>query len=69
MKIRASISVIDVRSGDWSMLSPEPVDDSALTRSPRRNVADQKLVESLKERAYTTAAEELLRQYSEIAVK
>jgi hypothetical protein len=67
MRLRLKLALVDVRSGDWAMLSPEPVDDSKISRSPRRNVADQKLVESLKQRAYTSGAKELLRQYAEIA--
>jgi hypothetical protein len=67
VRIRLKLALIDVRTGDWAVLSPEPVEDSAVSRSPRRNVADQKLVESLKERAYTAGAKELIRQYSELA--
>jgi hypothetical protein len=68
MRLRLKLALVDVRTGDWAMLSPEPVDDSTISRSPRRNVADQKLVESLKQRAYVTGAKELLRQYAEFAV-
>jgi hypothetical protein len=67
MRLRLKLALVDVRTGDWAMLSPEPMDDSRISRSPRRNVADQKLVESLKQRAYTAGAKELLREYSEIA--
>jgi hypothetical protein len=67
MRIRLKLALVDVRTGDWSVLSPEPVDDSRISRSPRREVADRKLVESLKQRAYEIAAKELLRQYSDIA--
>jgi hypothetical protein len=68
MRLRLNLALVDVRTGDWAMLSPEPVEDSKISRSPRRNVADQKLVESLKQRAYSAGAKELLRQYAEIAV-
>src|SRR4029077_1568361 len=68
MRIRLKLALVDVRTGDWAVLSTEPVDDSAVSRSPRRNVADQKLVETLKQRAYTAGAKDLLRQYSEMAV-
>jgi hypothetical protein len=67
MRIRLKMALVDVRTGDWAVLSSAPVEDSRLSRSPRRNVADQKLVESLKERAYVAGAKDLLRQYSEIA--
>ena len=67
MRIRLKLALIDVRTGNWAVLSPEPVDDSSISRSPRRTVADQKLVETLKQRAYVAGTKELLRQYSTIA--
>src|SRR5262245_9729792 len=44
VRIRLKLALIDVRTGDWAVLSPAPVEDSAVSSSPRRNVADQKLV-------------------------
>jgi len=67
MRIRLKMALVDVRTGDWAMLSPEPIDASRMSVSPRRNVSDQKLVESLKRQAYAAGTKELLRQYSEIA--
>jgi hypothetical protein len=67
LRIRLKLALIDVRTGDWAVLSPEPVQDSAISTSPRRNVTDQKMVEDLKERAYTAGAKELIRQYAEMA--
>lgn len=67
MRIRLKLALIDVRTGDWAVLGSEPVEAARLTVSPRRGVTDRKLVDTLKERAYTAGAKELLRQYSEIA--
>jgi hypothetical protein len=69
MRLRLKMAVMDVRTGDWAVLSPEPVDDAAMSVSPRRGAADQKLVEKLKQRAYTAAARELVRQYSDAVVQ
>ncbi|HKW27994.1 MAG TPA: aminopeptidase [Verrucomicrobiae bacterium] len=68
MRIRLKMALVDVRTGDWAMFSPSPVEASRISISPRRNVADQKLVESLKQRAYSTGIQELLRQYSEVSM-
>jgi hypothetical protein len=67
MRIRIKMALVDVRTGDWAVLSSTPAEDSKISRSPRRNVADQKLVEELKRQAYAAGVKELLRQYSEIA--
>lgn len=68
MRVRLKLAVVDVRTGDWALLSPDAVEDARLSVSPRRGVADQKLVEDLKQRAYAAGAKELVRRYSEIAV-
>jgi hypothetical protein len=68
MRVRLKMALVDVRTGNWSVLSPAPVDDARLSTSPRRGVADQKLVENLKQKAYAAGAKELLRQYSDIAL-
>lgn len=69
MRVRLKMALVDVRTGNWSVLSPAPVDDARLSTSPRRGVADRKLVENLKQKAYATGAKELLRQYSDIALR
>jgi hypothetical protein len=66
MRIRLKLALIDVRTGDWAVLSPEPIDSAKLSWRPRRGVADRGLVESLKQRAYAAGAKELLLQYSRI---
>jgi hypothetical protein len=49
LRIRLKLALVDVRTGGWSVLSPPSFDSQALSVSPRRAVADQKLVERLKE--------------------
>lgn len=69
MRIRLKLALVDVRTGDWTVLSPDAIEASKLSVSPRRAVADQKLVESLKQKAYESGAKELLSRYTEIATK
>ena len=68
MRIRLKMALVDVRTGNWAMFSPTPIEASRISILPRRNVADPKLVEGLKQRAYAAGIKELLRQYSEVAV-
>ena len=65
VRIRLKLALVDVRTGDWSVLSPTPFDSHAMSVGPRRAVADQKLVERLKNQAYGASVEELMRTYSD----
>lgn len=69
MRIRLKLALVDVRTGDWAVLSPSALEDSKTSVSPRRDVADQKLVERLKLKAYEAGAKELLSRYAELAAK
>ena len=69
MRIRLKLALVDVRTGDWSVLSPNSFEDSRISRSPRRGVADQKLVESLKRQAYESGTKELVEGYADIAAR
>ncbi|MGC3956663.1 MAG: aminopeptidase [Verrucomicrobiota bacterium] len=69
MRIRLKLALVDVRTGDWTVLSPNAIEASKLSVSPRRAVADQKLVEHLKQQAYESGAKELLSRYAEVAAK
>jgi len=68
LRLRLKLALLDVRTGNWTVLSPEPIDAAAISCSPRRGVADRKLVEDLKQRAYAATALELIRQYSDVAI-
>jgi len=63
MRIQLKVALIDVRSGSWSVFSPQAFDDKKISISPRREVADQKLVQQLKEKVYENAARELTQAY------
>ena len=64
MRIKLKVAVVDVASGSWSVFSVQPSELSQWNRRPRRAVADQKLVELLKAKAYELAANELVNSYA-----
>lgn len=68
MRIRLKIAVIDVRSGNWSVLTPEAFDDSRISASITRGAKDQKQVEMLKTKAYEAAVKGLVQRYSQVAL-
>jgi hypothetical protein len=65
MRIRLKVAIIDVRSGSWSVFSPEPFDNRKVSVTPRREVVDQKQVELLKKKAYEASVTELVRMYAD----
>src|SRR2546430_4143573 len=48
------VALIDVRTGNWSIFSPKPFQDSRISRSPRREAADQVQVERLRSEEHTS---------------
>jgi len=64
MRIRLRMVVVDVRTGSWSMFSPEVFDDAALSASINRGTSDQDQVERLKGAAYKAAVIQLAAQFS-----
>lgn len=69
MRIQLKMALIDVRTGNWSLLSPPPPPDSErLSTRHGRGATDQKQVESLKAAAYKDGVAALVRSYSEIPV-
>lgn len=60
MRIRLRIAVLDVRTGNWTMLTPAAFEDKKISTRGRREAADQKQVEALKKRAYEAGAKEVL---------
>jgi hypothetical protein len=63
MRIRLKIAMVDVASGSWSVFSAEPLESKSWSISPRREVADQKQVEAIKQKAYELAAQGLVKAY------
>jgi hypothetical protein len=64
MRIRLKLALIDVRSGNWSVLSPEAFDDSRMSTSLGRGAKDQKQVELLKAKAYEASVKDLIQQFA-----
>jgi hypothetical protein len=65
MRIRLKVAMVDVRSGNWTIFSPQPFDDARMSVSPRRDVVDRKQIERLKKKAYEASSQELVRPYSQ----
>ncbi len=63
-RIRLKIAVVDVPTGNWTVFSAQPIELKSWSVRPRREVADQKQVESLKRQAYELAARDLIATYS-----
>lgn len=68
MRIRLKLALIDVRSGNWTVMSPEAFDDARMSTSLRRAAKDQQQVELLKAKAYEASVKELVTRYSPINV-
>jgi len=64
MRIRLKVAVVDVKSGQWDMFSPEPFQDTAASARFTRESSDQGQVALLKTKAYEAAAEDLMKRYS-----
>jgi hypothetical protein len=64
MRIQLKAALIDVESGRWSMIIPDPIDDSAISSGLTRVRSDQNQVVELKRRAYSTLASELARYFT-----
>ena len=63
MRLRLKIAMVDVATGSWSVFSAEPLETRSWSVKPRREVADQKQVEAIKEKAYELAARDLISAY------
>jgi hypothetical protein len=60
MRIRVKVAVVDVATGNWTILTPKPFEDRTFTVSPRREVNDRKQIETLKTKAYAAGAKEIV---------
>jgi hypothetical protein len=56
LRIRLKAIVMDVESGNWTMVAPAPIEDSALSAMVTRETSDQKQVEELKRAGYRALA-------------
>lgn len=63
MRIRLKLALIDVRSGNWTVMSPEAFDDARLSTSLHRAAKDQQQVELLKAKAYEASVKDLVERF------
>ena len=64
MRIRLKVALVDVRTGNWSLFSPEPFSHQAVSARLGRERSDQAQVNRLKEQAYAAAARDVLKMYA-----
>jgi hypothetical protein len=62
LRIRIKMAVVDVKTGSWTVLSPEPLEEKAWSASSRRAAVDQKKVEAMKAKAYEMTVARLMSQ-------
>jgi len=62
MRIRLKLALIDVRTGNWRVVAPEPFTDKAWSTGFTRDSSDQKQVELLKRRAYEAGVKLLAKE-------
>jgi hypothetical protein len=63
MRIRLTMAIIDVRTGQWDTYSPEPILDEAMSNQHGRAASDQRQVMLLKAQAYKAAADAIALRY------
>jgi hypothetical protein len=64
MRIRLKVALVDVKSGQWEMFSPEPFEDVDFSARGGRAAADQAQVALLKDKAYRAAVTQLFDRFS-----
>jgi len=64
MRIHLKVAMVDVRSGRWTMLSSQAFEDKAHSNRLNREASDLKQVEKLKQLAYASAAEDMVKGYA-----
>ena len=63
MRIRLKAILLDAASGRWAMLTPEPLEETLRSAQISREQADQKQVESLKQKGYHALMNLLVAKY------
>jgi hypothetical protein len=64
MRVRLKVAVVDVKTGQWDMFSPEPFQDMSTSARYSRESSDQGQVALLKKQSYQAAAEDLVKRYA-----
>ena len=65
MRIRLKLALVDVKTGNWDLFAPEPIEDRAISSMLNREKADQGQVELLKRKAYPAAVRALEARYAQ----
>ena len=63
MRIRLKFAVIDVKTGNWQLFQPKPVEEEFFSSIMNREDKDQEKVIELKKLVYKKAAEELHKKF------
>jgi hypothetical protein len=63
MRIRLVAAIVDVRSGQWETVVPEPFEDSSISNAQIREASDQEQVQALKAKGYKALAEAIAAKY------
>ena len=64
MRIRLKVAVIDVKTGQWEMFTPEPFEDVDSSGRYARVSSDQSQVTILKGKGYVAAVDDLVKRYA-----
>jgi hypothetical protein len=64
MRIRLKVAVIDTRSGQWEIFTPDDHEDDAISANYTRASSDQTQVAILKEKAYASTSEDFVKRYA-----
>jgi len=64
MRIRLKLILVDVRSGQWTMIAPEPISSHSISGRSRREQADQHQVAELKQAGYAALVDEFVEEFS-----
>lgn len=64
MRIRLKFAIIDVKTGQWDLYVPEPMEDDTISASLNRRSSDQGQVALLKDAGYKAGATGLFTRYS-----
>lgn len=64
MRIRLKAAIVEVKSGNWTMLTPAAFENEALSTRQSREKSDQQQVTKLKAKGYAALAQDLVRSLS-----
>jgi hypothetical protein len=67
MRMRLKVAIVDVKSGQWEMFTPDSLDDESASAHYTRESSDQEQVALLKDKAYKIAAEDIVKRYARSA--